>query len=132
MSRLALIQRSILIEAPATAVYAFWRNQGLTSAFLTSDERPVPLPASRLEIDDTNRCLAWSLKSGPTREAQMTFAPLEGDATWLVFNAQWEAPDGMIDIAHAIGELTRQVDRGLRAARDLIESRIAQPDGDRA
>ncbi len=126
---MALIQRSILIEAPAPAVYAFWRTEGLTRAFLMPDERPAPLPASRLEIDDKNRCLAWSLKTGPTREAQMTFAPLEGDATWLVFTAQWEAPNGVLDIADAISGLTRQVDRGLRAARDLIETRVAEVDG---
>lgn len=132
MSRLALIQRSILIEAPAPTVYAFWRTEGLSRAFLTPDERPAQLPASRLATDDKNRCLAWSLKSGPTREAQMTFAPLEGNATWLVFTAQWEATNGAIDIADAIGNLTRQVDRGLRAARDLIESRVGQPDGGRA
>jgi len=129
MSRLALIQRSILIEAPAPAVYAFWRTEGLTRAFLVADERPAPLPASRLETDDKNRCLAWSLKTGPTREAQMTFAPLEGNATWLVFTAQWEAPNGMVDIADAIADLTRQVDSGLRVARDLIESRVAEVDG---
>ncbi len=125
MSCLTLIRRSILIEAPTPYVYGFWRSEGLASVFLTPEESPAPLPPWSLEADDENCRLAWTFGTGPTREARMTFAPLEGNATWLVFTADWEAPDGIEETGPTIDELTCQVDRGLHTTRDLIEQRAA-------
>jgi hypothetical protein len=68
-----------------------------------------------------HRQLAWRASRGPERAAVITFAPLEGDATWFTFTLDYDADEADGDSAGRLTSVSRRVDRELRHARELIE-----------
>jgi uncharacterized membrane protein len=134
---MASIQRSLLIEAPISVSYSFFDDFERYPAFLedvdhvsldtpdrmTWDRRgnggtvPVEVRVVERRLD---REIAWKASGGPERAAVITFAPLEGDATWCTFTLDYESDDGS-DVPARLTSISRRVDRELRLARELIE-----------
>lgn len=137
---MATIQRSLLIEASISACYAFWCDFERFPAFLEDVSRVQTAPDGtmtwdRRENGDTradtvvltdqveNRMLGWKYSVGPERGAVLTFAPLEGQATWFTFVLEYDSDEAVGDVAGKLTAVSRRLDRELRTARDLIEAR---------
>lgn len=134
---MASIQRSLLIEAPISVSFDFWSNferyptfmedvarVAVASDTMTWDKRDngdtVPVEVRVVErVED--RVLAWRCSQGPERAAVLTFAPLEGDATWFTFTLEYDADEGEGDVAGRLTATSRRLDRELRQAREMIE-----------
>ena len=131
---MATIQRSLLIEAPVHHSFAFWRDPGRFHGFLvdvlqaarriTGDGpsfHEEQLDVRLLEQVD-NRLLRWRYDAASNREGVLTFASLEGNATWFTFTLELEPSPGARDTAQHLTALARAIDRGLRNSREAIES----------
>ncbi|MGH2609573.1 MAG: SRPBCC family protein [Tepidiformaceae bacterium] len=135
---MASIQRSLLIEAPISVSFSFWSDFERYPAFMEDVARVSVDHADRMtwqrrENGETvavevrvverleQRQLAWRASRGPERAAVITFAPLEGDATWFTFTLDYEADEAEGDVAGRLTAVSRRIDRELRHARELIE-----------
>ena len=136
---MATIQRSLLIEAPNSVVFDFWNNFERYPAFMEDVSRvsvvgdvmtwdrvrngdTLPVQVRVVERVD-RRKLAWECTEGAERGAVLTFAPLEGDATWFTYTLDYDADAAPEhgDIAGRLAATSRRLDRELRQARELIE-----------
>lgn len=134
---MASIQRSLLIEAPISVSFDFWTNFERFPTFMEDVARvavagevmtwerrgegaSVPVEVRLVERIE-NRMLSWAFADGVERAAVLTFAPLEGDATWFTFTLDYDADDGEGDVAGKLSATSRRLDRELRQAREMIE-----------
>ena len=136
---MATIQRSLLIDAPTRVCYAFWCEFQRYPEFLEDVSR-VDVKSDgtmiwdRRENGDTlasavrlidqvpDRSLTLAFETGPERAATLTFAPLEGNATWFTFTLDYEPVEAQGDVAGRLTATSRRLDRELRQARELIEA----------
>lgn len=147
---MASIQRSLLIEAPISVSYSFFNDFERYPAFMenvanVSVDHADRMTWDRREGGDTvpvevlvverreERQIAWRYSRGPERAAVITFAPLEGDATWFTFTLDYETDEAEGDVAGRLASVSRRIDRELRQARELIEhAYIESREGQRA
>ncbi len=140
---MASIQRSLLIEAPISVSYAFFNDFERYPAFMedlirvsldhtdrmTWDWREkggtVPVEVHVVERRE-EREIAWRASRGPERAAAITFAPLEGGATWFTFTLDYDGDDADASMPARLAAVSRRVDRELRQARELIEQAYAE------
>jgi uncharacterized membrane protein len=135
---MASIQRSLLIEAPISVSYSFFNDFTRYPSFMedvahVSLDHTDRMTWDRRENGDTvpvevlvverreERQIAWRASRGPERAAVITFAPLEGDATWVTFTLDYETDEAEGDVAGQLTSVSRRIDRELRQARELIE-----------
>lgn len=136
---MATIQRSLLIDAPTQVCYAFWcefqrypdfledvsRVEVKADGSMTWNRREngeTVASAVRLIDQIPDRSLTLQFETGPERAATLTFAPLEGNATWFTFTLDYEPGDTQGDVAGRLTATSRRLDRELRQAREMIES----------
>jgi uncharacterized membrane protein len=140
---MASIQRSLLIEAPISVSFSFFNDFERYPAFMedvahvsvdhadrmTWDRREngetVPVEVRVVDRRE-ERQIAWRASRGPERAAVITFAPLEGDATWFTFTLDYETDEAEGDVASRLTAVSRRIDRELRHARELIEHAYAE------
>ena len=136
---MATIQRSLLIDAPTQVCYAFWCEfqrypeflEDVSRVDVRSDGTMVwdrrangDTQASTVRLIDQvpDRSLTLQFETGPERGATLTFAPLEGNATWFTFALDYEPNESQGDVAGRLTATSRRLDRELRQAREMIES----------
>jgi uncharacterized membrane protein len=141
---LATIQRSLLIEAPVAVSFTFWCDFEAFPQFIEPLSRVVMRGPDdsvwelaggegprevlvRVIQREPERLLQWEFDSGPQRQVTVTFAPLEGGATWFTYTLEYDAPEAT-DRSRMLDGVSRRLDRELRHARELIEdrSRVAE------
>jgi uncharacterized membrane protein len=134
---MASIQRSLLIEAPISFSFEFWTHFERYPSFMEDVARVAVvgdvMTWDRRHNGDTvaievrvlervpDRMLSWRCSDGRERGAVLTFAPLEGDATWFTFTLDYEADERQGDAAGRLTATSRRLDRELQQAREMIE-----------
>ena len=135
---MASIQRSLLIEAPISVSFDFWTNferfptfmedvarVAVTGEVMTWERRSEGASVRvdvRLVERIENRMLSWRFADGVERGAVLTFAPLEGDATWFTFTLDYDADDADGDVAGKLSANLIQQSKN-RARKRIIGSR---------
>ncbi len=115
---LEVIQRSILIEAPVAVVYRHWRGLGEDGGLAPEIAR------AQVTADEPDRRLCWEAAGAQVRAIETTFAPLEGDCTWMVFRAELAGGPGAGE--GEVTSLSRTIAEALRDARDQIEGQYSE------
>lgn len=141
---MATIRRTLLIEAPVTAVYQLARSfeqlpafvPGVRAATEATLEARVPAGARAIEctfaLESSEEDAAFTLVSMGDYGAQRmraTFVAVLGDATWSTWTLDLDCP-GPGDTARTLTVVSRAVSDALAAFREEAERRaraVTQP-----
>lgn len=137
---MANIQRAVLVESPPATAYQVWKDIESYPSFFEGIAGIAPIQEGaytwrshedaggdltrvmRIVEDEAPYRLHWRNEGAPERDCLVTFAPLEGDACWMVFKMELDTGDAGEDQAEVLSRAGRRLQCTLLNARKRIEA----------
>ena len=137
---MAMIEKSIDVEAPATTVYNQWTQFEDFPQFMEGVEKVIQLDDTHLrwiaEIGGVKRewdaeivrqepdqVIAWRSTSGAENAGQVSFQPTGQDSTQVTLRLDFEPEDAVDKVGAALGVVQKRAEGDLKRFEEFIEQR---------
>jgi uncharacterized membrane protein len=139
---MASIKTSLLLDVPASYAFQEWTDIANYPRFFQGvdavddlgdgtlqwrgrlDGQPAEWRTATGEVVE-DELVTWLREGAPTVRTTVSFAPLAGPATWIIYRVEQSWLDTPPDLAQRLEREAKRMDRELRAFRDLVEGSYA-------